>query len=199
MKVFTTFLILILATASAFASIDPQDLTVQRDVTSGTIVMRSTVALSQAASFEITDAFGNVVYVDSVAKGDFVNKRFKEVLFSGNTYNIIVTDKMGKTTLPLKMNAKYSIAKVDKATHLVYPTMNFKSDRTMVVAYTNKTGKRVDIKIANDKGETVFTDQVSGPEDIRRAYQLDQLQSGAYQLIVSSGDVKNHTTAFALQ
>jgi len=67
--------------------------------------------------------------------------------------------------------------------------MNFHADRTMVVAYDNKSGQRVDIKIANAKGQTVFSDKVSGVEGVRRAYQLDKLQSGDYKLIVSSRDV----------
>lgn len=200
MKLFTTIFFLVFATASALASINPQDLTVQQDITSGTIVFRSTIALPIASAFEITDAFGNIIFVDSIAKGQFVNKRFKAHMFTSNTYNVIISSDAGKTTLPLKMTDKGAIANTAKAKHLLYPTMNFRSDRTLVVAYGNKSGKRVDITIANHRGETVFTDQVSSSsEGIRRAYKLDQLQSGAYQLIVSSRDVKNHTTAFALR
>lgn len=200
MKQFTLFFLLVFASATAVASIEPQDLTVQHDVTSSTIIIRSTVALPLAAVFEITDAFGNLVHTDSVAKGDFVNKRFKAVMFADRTYTIAITDQAGKTTLSLKMNSPLAIIKTMKAKHVVYPTMDFRSDRTLILAYENQSGQRVDIKIANDKGETVFKDQVSsGTEDIHRAYRLDQLQSGAYQLIVSSRDVKNHTTAFALR
>ncbi|MFT4751960.1 MAG: hypothetical protein ACJATN_002785 [Neolewinella sp.] len=200
MKLFATFFLLIFATASAIASIEPQDLTIQQDVTSSTIVIRSTVALPLAAAFEITDALGNLVYTASVAKGDFVNKRFKSVMFSDRAYTIDITDQAGKTTLSLKMNSQSAIDNTIKVKHVVYPTMNFRSDRTLILAYENLSKQRVNIKIANDRGETVFTDQVSsGTEEVHRAYQLDQLQSGAYQLIVSSRDVKNHTTAFALR
>lgn len=200
MKLFITFLLLVFATASALASIEPQDLTIQQDVTSGTLVFRSTIALQIAYAFKINDAFGNLVYSDSIAKGEFVSKRFKTHMFTSHTYNVIISSNAGKTTMPLKMTAKGAIVNTAKAKHLIYPTMNFPSGRTLVVAYDNKSGQRVDIKIANDKGETVFTDQVSsGTEDVRRAYQLDQLQSGAYHLIVSSRDVKNYTTAFALR
>jgi len=199
MKLFTTIFLLVFAAATASASIEPQDMTVQRDVTSGTLIFRSTVALPQAALFEITDPFGNIIYADSVAKGDFVNKRFQAVVFTASAYKLTISDQAGKTTLPLKMNAKGSLVNAGKAKHIVYPTMNFRSDRTLVVAYANKSGQRVDIKIANQQGQTVFQDHVTGAEGVRRAYQLDKLQSGDYQLIVSSRDVKNHTTAFALR
>jgi hypothetical protein len=200
MKLFTTIFLLVFATASALASIDPQDLTVQQDVTSGTIIFRSTIALPVASAFKIADAYGNIVHTDSIAKGDFVNKRFKAQLLMSNTYNVIISSQAGKTTVPIKLTSKGIIANIEKAKYLVYPTMNFRSDRTLVVAYDNKSGKRVDIKIANDKGETIFTDQVaSSTTGIHRSYELGKLQSGAYQLIVSSRDVKNHTTAFALR
>lgn len=201
MKLFTTIFLLVFAAATALASIEPQDLTVQRDVTSGTLIFRSTVAFSHAAAFELTDPFGNVVFTDSVAKGEFVNKRFQEAMFTASAYKVTITDKVGQTTLPLKMNAEESLVNAAKVKRYLFPTMNFRSDRTLVVAYANQSGQRVNIKIANEKGETVFTDQVSGTgtEGIHRAYQLDKLQSGAYQLIVSSRDVKNHTTAFALR
>lgn len=199
MKLFTTILLLVFAAATATASISPQDLTVQHDVTSGTIVFRSTVAMPHAAAFELSDVNGNIIHLDSVAKGDFVNKRFKAVSFTGSNYKVTISDKMGQTTLPLKLNAKDGIVNANKAKHIFFPTLDFHADRTMVVAYDNKSGQRVDIKIANAKGKTVFSDQVSGVEGVRRAYQLDQLQSGDYKLIVSSRDVKNHTTAFALR
>ncbi len=199
MKLFTTILLLVFSVATAAAAIEPQDITVQRDVTSGTLIFRSTIAMPQAAAFELTDALGNVIHLDSVAKGAFLNKRFKAAVFTANTYKVVISDKIGQTILPLKVNTKGAVVNADKVKHLVYPTMNFHADRTMVVAYDNKSGQRVDIKIANAKGQTVFSDKVSGVEGVRRAYQLDKLQSGDYKLIVSSRDVKNHTTAFALR
>ncbi len=199
MKLFTTIFLLVFAAASAFASIEPQDITVQRDVTSGTLIFRSTIAMPLVAVFELKDNSGNVVFTDSVAKGDFINKRFKAALFPSNTYKIVVSDETGQTTLPIKVSTNGLVVNTAKAKHLSYPTMNFHTERTLVVAYNNKSKQRVDIKIANHKGQTVFSDQVSGTEGVRRAYQLDQLESGDYQLIVSSRDVKNYTTAFALR
>jgi len=198
MKLFTTIFLLVFALASASASIAPQDITVQRDVTSGTIIFRSTVAVPHSATFELTDASGNLIHTCSVAKGDFVNKRFRAVSFTGSDYRVTISDKEGQTILPLKLDPQGAFVQSNKVKHLLYPTMNFRSERTLVVAYANKSKKRVDIKIATAEGQTVFSDKASG-EGVRRAYQLDKLQSGNYQLIVSSGDVKNHTTAFALR
>lgn len=198
MKLLTTILTLILATATLLASIDPQDLTVQRDVTSGTVVFRSTIALPAATEVAIADNFGNVIYTDSVGGGNFLNKRFPVSSFSGNNYTLILSDKIGRTTLPLKLDGKSSVVVTEKVHQVIYPSIDLRSERTLVVDYQNRSGRRVDIKIANNAGQTVFTDSVNG-NDVTRAYRLDQLLAGDYQVTVSSRDVKNHTMAFALK
>lgn len=198
MKLLTTILTLILATATAMASIDPQDLTVQRDVTSGTVIFRSTIELPAATEVAIADNYGNVIYTDSVRGGNFLNKRFPVSSFSGNSYSLILSDKIGRTTLPLKLDGKRGVVVTEKIQHVIYPSIDLRSERTLVVDFENKSGRRVDIKIANRKGETVFTDSVNG-NDVSRAYRLDELNAGDYQVIVSARDVKNHTTAFALE
>ena len=199
MKLVTTLFLLVFAAATATASIEPQDLTVQRDVTSGTLIFRSTIALEQDAAMSLVDNFGNTIYTDSVAKGKFINKRFPAGVFTATSYQLVVSDQAGRTVLPLKVSDKGVAANFEKAKHLLFPTMDFHSERTLVVACENAGGNRVDIKIADAEGKTVFTDKVSGSEGVRRAYQLDRLKSGQYQLIVSTRDVKNHTTAFALR
>jgi len=198
MKLLTTILTLILATATALASIDPQDLTVQRDVTSGTVIFRSTIALPAATEVAIADNFGKVIYTDSVGGGNFLNKRFPVSSFSGNSYSLILSDKIGRTTLPLKLDSKRGVVVTEKIQHVIYPSIDLRAERTLIVDFENKSGRRVDIKIANQKGETVFTDSVNG-NDVSRAYRLDELNAGDYQVIVSARDVKNHTTAFALE
>lgn len=197
MKLLITILTIILATGSALASVDPQDLTVQHDVTSGTIVFRSTVALPFAAEVAIADAFGQVIYTDSVARGTFLNKRFPVSSFSSNNYSLIISDEQGRTSLPLRFNNEKGIALTNKARHLLYPSIDLRAERTLVVDYQNKSGRRVDIKIANLEGETLFTDFADG-NDVSRAYRLDKFNAGDYQVIVSGRDVKNHTMAFAL-
>jgi len=198
MKVSTTILTLILATATAMASIDPQDLTVQRDVTSGTMIVRTTVALEHAAKIVLLDAFNNEVYSDSVQRGAFINKRFPLKSFPLSSYRLIITDNYGKTEQPLSMKSRGAIAKASSASRLVYPRVDLRAERTLVLDYANATGRKVNVRIANQAGETVFSDQVSG-EDVQKSYDLDALASGDYEVIVSARDVKEYTTSFALR
>lgn len=198
MKLLTTILTLILATASALASIDPQDLTVQRDVTNGTVIFRSTIALPAATEVAIEDGYGNVIYTDSVGGGNFLNKRFPVSSFSANSYKLILSDEIGRTTIPLRFEDENGVVDTERVHQVIYPSIDLRAERTLVVDYQNKSGRRVDIKIANHEGETVFTDSVNG-NDVSRAYRLDRLHAGDYQVIVSSRDVKRHTMAFALE
>lgn len=199
MKLFTTILLLIFASASAVASVDPLDLTVQRDVTNGTLVIRSIVGLERAASFEVYDDLSNLVHTDSVIKGDFINKRFPIAGFVRKTYRVVITDTRGRTTLPLRMTTSGNILNLKDATVLIFPRVDLRAERMLVIDYTNKGGRRVEISIANNVGDVVFSDVVNGKEEVQRAYQLNQLADGDYQLIVSARDVKNHATAFALR
>lgn len=188
-----------LSTAAALASVNPLDLTAQRDVTSGTLVIRSSIGLEYAASFEVFDDIGNVLYSDSVIAGDFINKRFPAAAFVRNTYNLVITDERGRTTQPLRMNNRGNILDPADAEVLFFPRVDLREERMLVIGYTNKGGRRVNISIADVNGEVVFSDVVNGKEEVQRAYRLDQLADGDYQLIVSARDVKNHATAFALR
>lgn len=198
MKLFLTLLALLTASLAALASPEPQDVTVQRDVTSQTMIVRSTVALSQATAFRIVDAHGTAVYTDSVRAGDYINKRFPLAALPGHRYAIEITDGAGRTVLPFRPRARGRIALLTEAKHDVYPHIDLRAERTLVVDCDNATGRRVDIRIKNQAGHTVFTDSVTGVTAVQRAYRLDRLNAGEYQVIVSGRDVADHSMAIAL-
>jgi len=187
------------ATAPAMASVNPLDLTAMRDLTNGTLVIRSIVGLENAASFEIYDDIGNVLFSDSVVAGDFINKRFPAAAFVRNTYKLVITDTRGRTTQPLRMDTKGNLLDHTTAEVLLFPRVDLRAERMLVIGYTNKGGRRVNISIADRNGDIVFSDVVNGKEEVQRAYRLDQLAVGNYQLIVSARDMKNHATDFALR
>ena len=187
------------ATASAQASVNPLDLTAQRDVTGGTLVIRSIVELKRAASFKVFDDLGNLLFADSVDAGNFINKRFSNTAFVRNTYKLVITDTRGRTTQLIRMNATGNLLSPDDAEVLLFPRIHLRAERMLVLDYTNKGGRRVNISITDTNGDLVFSDVVNGKEKIQRAYRLDQLANGDYQLIVSTRGVKSHATAFALR
>ncbi|MEM9930080.1 MAG: hypothetical protein AAF840_09700 [Bacteroidota bacterium] len=199
MKLLTTIFIFFLATAAAFASIHPEDLTVQRDVTSGTLVFRSIIPMENTAKVQIVDWFGNAIYSGTLNQGDFLNKRFREAGFKSKSYRLIITDTVGRTTLPFQLRPSGQLVDLAKADCLAFPQVDIRDERMLVVDYKNKSGKRVDIRIANREGETVFSDSVNGTKNVQRAYQLNQLSEGDYQIIVSARELKDYTLAFALR
>ncbi len=198
-KVITTLLVLIFATAAAVAAISPFDLTIQRDVTSGTIVFRSTIPMDYAASILIEDLFGNALYEGRLNRGDFLNKRFREAGFTSKNYRLVVVDTLGQTTLPFQLRPAGQLVDFAAADQLFFPRVDLRAERMLVVDYNNKSGRRVDIRIANTDGETVFSDSVNGTKNVQRAYQLNQLSEGDYQVTVSARDIKDYTLAFALR
>jgi hypothetical protein len=199
MKLVTTIFVLLFATASAQASVNPLDLTAQRDITNETLIIRSIVGLERAASIEVFDDLGNLLFADSVGAGNFINRRFSTKSFVRSTYSLVITDTRGRTTQLLRMNVAGNLLSPDDAEVLLFPRVDLRAERMLVLDYTNKGGRRVNITIANKEGDVVFSDVVNGKEEVQRAYRLDQLADGDYHLIVSARDVKNHATAFALR
>jgi hypothetical protein len=199
MRLIILIFVLLFATTGAQASIDPLDLTAQRDVTGGTLVIRSIVGLERAASFQVYDDLDNLLFTDAISAGDFINKRFTTATFVRNTYKLVITDTRGRTTLLLRMNGSSNLLDLNDAKVLLFPRVDLRAERMLVLDYTNTGGRRVNISITNTNGDIVFSDVVNGKEEVQRAYRLDQLADGDYQLIVSARDVKHHATAFALR
>ncbi len=199
MKLLTTILALIFATATAVAAINPVDLTIQRDVTSGTIVFRSVIPMEFSAKYLIEDTHGNTVFNGQLNAGDFLNKRFREAGFTSTKYRLVVTDTVGRTTLPFQVNTTGQLVDFTGADQLYFPRVDLRDERMLVLDYNNKSGQRVDIRIANNDGDTVFSDSVSGTKNVQRAYRLNKLAEGNYQMIVSGRELKDYTLAFALR
>lgn len=197
MKYILTLLTLFFASATALASIDPQDLTIQRDPTSGTLIVRTTVAVDQDAAFRVLDRRGNAVYNDSVRAGGFVNKRFPLTAFPPGSYTVELTDQMGATTWPLRPRGNGPVTDLAAAVRVTYPRIDLRDERTLVVDYANRDGKRVSIRIADAAGRTVFSDQVDGK--VQRAYRLDQLALGDYRVVVDGRSLKTYTQDIALR
>jgi hypothetical protein len=199
MRLVTIIFVLLFATTSVQASVNPLDLTAQRDITSGTLIIRSIVGLERTASIEVFDDLNNLLFADSVVAGDFINRRFSTKSFVRSTYKLVITDTRGRTTQLIRMNVPGNLLSPEDAEVLLFPRVDLRAERMLVLDYTNKGGRRVNISIANTEGDIVFSDVVNGKEEVQRAYRLDQLADGDYHLIVSARDVKNHATAFALR
>ena len=198
MKLLTSLLLTLLASTTVLASIDPQDLTVQSDPTSQTMIVRTIIPLEQDAALTLTDRNGRVVYKDSVPAGDFINKRFPLKVLNCTEYRLTISDRRGETVQPIRPQNKERIANPAEASRRSFPSVDLHDERTLVVGYANQTGKRVQIRIDDQKGKTVLTDEVDGTT-VQRSYQLNRLTSGNYRVTINARDVKNYSTAIALR
>lgn len=198
MKLLTSILLVAFASTTVLASIDPQDITVQRDPTSQTLIVRTTIALDRAAAFTLTDADGRTIYTDSVGAGQFVNKRFPLNAFPQRDYELTISDRRGATTQPFRPHAQGGVTDRSQAQRLAYPRIDLRDERTLVVDYRNQSGKRVSIRLADQAGNTVFSDKVEGTA-VQRSYRLTNLDRGDYQVTVNGRDLKDYTTAIALR
>ena len=198
MKVLTTLMVLLLVSLGMQASVDPYDVVVSEDRTSGTILLRTTIPLANKTEMSILDRAGNSLFSQSLAGNRFLNKRFKRASLPNGDYYLVFSDSLGRTTIPLSVSREAIIGDIQGAIQVIYPTLDLQNKRMLVLYYDNQTGKRVNVRLTNENGDQVFSDQLVG-ESIKRSYQLKNLDAGNYFVTVSSRDVKSYTAAIALQ
>lgn len=198
MKVLTTLMVLFLTNLGLGAAIDPYDLVVLEDPTTSTIVIRSTIPLKETTEMSIIDQQGGYAFRQQLVGDAYLNKRFSRQGIPNGEYTLVFQDSKGKTEVPFKVSNQTVIANLTEASHVAYPSVRLHQERMLVVNYKNESGKRVDLRLFNAEGQEVFSEKVAGAT-IRRSYQLNQLEPGAYTLSVSSRSIKNYTAAIALE
>ena len=179
------------------ASVDPYDVVVVEDPTNATVLFRTTVALPYATDLRLLDDGERVIYQQTVAAGAFVNLRLRRNGIPVGNYTLVFTDEKGKTECPFAIVRNALAYDFREARQTIYPRVDLRDERLLVVNYDNDSGKRVNVRLTNEAGREVFSDKVAG-ESIRRSYQLNELAAGTYTVTVSSTDVKNYTAAIAL-
>ncbi|MEM1221004.1 MAG: hypothetical protein AAGH79_18930 [Bacteroidota bacterium] len=196
-KLLFALLLLVTNSIGLSASVNPHDLIVRVDVSSATFVVRSTIPMNAETKIELLNADGLGLYNGTIAEKHYLNKRFPLASIADGEYQLILSDLRGKTIQPLVVKKGVITQDLALAKQQFFPRVDLQDNRLMVVRYNNKEGNRINISVANGSGETVFQDQVKG-EDIKRAYQLDKLEAGAYYVTFSSRTVRKHTVAIAL-
>lgn len=199
MKTLTTIVAVLLLSLGLGASVDPYDIIVVEDETNETVLFRSTIAFSHATTVTLESLLIGTIYSIDVATDGFLNSRIRKEGIPTGAYELVITDERGRTVIPFNLNNRSGLrCNYAEARNILYPTVNLKDERVLVVKYANESGKRVNLRLTNADGQEVFAVKLEG-ETIRRAYQLDQLEAGEYTVTVSSRHVKNYTAAIALQ
>lgn len=194
-----TFLFtLLFATATVLsASVNPIDLVVQTDPTSHTLTLRTTISVEHPTTVKLVDKDGIILHTTKLAVGDYLNSRFQLSALPSGTYAVEVSDALGKTTQPLVLDAYGISADPALATRTYYPSVNL-DDKLLTINYLNRSGHRVNIRLADAKGNEVLTEQLAPSPTVRRAYSLEKLPAGDYYVTVSSRDVPSYTTSLKL-
>lgn len=196
-KLLFALLLLVTNSIGLSASVNPYDLIVRVDVSSGTFVIRASTPMVADTKIDLMNDNGIGLYNGTIAANHYLNKRFPLASLADGKYQLILTDSIGKTVQPLVVSKGQVIQDLALAKRQLFPRINLREERLLVVNYTNIEGSRMNISLTDDAGKTIFEDQAKG-EVIKRAYQLDKLEAGAYYVTFSSKTVRKHTVAFAL-
>ncbi|MTB50759.1 hypothetical protein [Lewinella sp. W8] len=199
MKTFLTTLFCLFAFATASASVNPIDLIIMADRTSKTVILRTTTDVEHPTRIEIIDARGATLYVDNLATGDFLNKRFELSTLPQGKYQLVVEDTVGRTVQPIEITNDVVVANPREATRHFFPSIRLKDANLLTINYLNPSGKQVAISVKDDEGNEVFADRIKGVNSVQKMYDLQQLPAAKYTVTLTSRDVKNYVQAIALK
>lgn len=180
------------------ASVNPIDLIVQADPTSRTLTVRMTTGVERPTTVRIVDRAGLVLHTTKLDSGEYLNTRFKLSALPIGTYDVEVSDRFGKTTQPLVIDAQGITADPGMATRTNFPHVKLK-EKLLTVNYLNTSGRGVTIRIVDTKGNEVLEDRIKGTASVNKAYSLERLPAGDYSVTVNATDIPAHTTSLALK
>ncbi|MCP9237120.1 hypothetical protein [Lewinella sp. JB7] len=195
----TILLTLLLVTAAAVlpASVKPADLIVQADPASRTLTLRTTSGMDVPTTLKIIDENGLVLHTSQLDSGAYLSKRFQLDALPAGKYSVVLTDVVSTTSQPIVIDHQGVFADPALATRTYYPHVELKDD-LLTVNYLNHTGRSVYIRLYDQYGQEVIADRRPGTAVVQRAYNLENLPTGEYFVMISSGDIKSHTTSLLL-
>ena len=199
MKVLFTTLAFVFCVTILTASIDPYDMVILADPTSGSVVVRSTVPLSHAGTLVLEDARGRQLFNGEIAEGGYISKRFPIKYLPTGKYLLTLTDATGRTSLPF--NCQHGVANYSPRDghRTIFPSVNLGRDKKLTISYPASGGRPIEIALRQDDGAAVFTDQVQADVAIRKAYRLNALAAGSYVLTVEQEADIIHRTSITLR
>lgn len=199
MKAVPFILALFLTAATAGASVNPYDIVVQADGTSQTLILRTTTDVAQDTEVSIRDHRGHTLYSKSLTTGSFLNTRFALSALPTGDYDLVIQDRIGRTTQPVRVTGAGITADPAAARRVFFPQCDVQDGRTLRINYLNHRGQRVDIRVEDATGREVFSDFVNGSTPVQRAYELSRLPRGQYSVRITAKTIDTYTTTFELR
>ncbi len=83
-----------------------------------------------------------------------------------------------------------SAGKVVAAEKFAYSLYAINETTKFRLAFENQQGSAVSVKVYDEKGMLVFTDNIKNATEMKRNYDLAELGRGVYTVEISSGDFK---------
>jgi len=199
MKTVFSILCLLVFSSLATASVDPFDIVILADHSNESVVFRTTINFEQTTDFEILNAYGDLVFQEELAPGNFLNKRFKRNNFPTGKYIVILADEKGRTELPIVIGDRSLTINRAAALRTQFPVVNLNESGVLVVNCRNKPCPKVSLKLTDKSGEEIFSEEMDGKATVRRSYQLNRLAAGEYLVTISSNNLNNYTAAITLR
>ena len=125
----------------------------------------------------IRNESGEVIYRDAI-KAKEINKIYDLRQYGNGKYMVEVKANNFTERKTLEI----------KGAELLEPTIDTNENANMLsISYRNQSKEEVSVVIANNAGETVFS-EASAEKEYKKRFDLEKLPAGDYQVILSNGN-----------
>lgn len=140
--------------------------------------------LAGKATVRLRAANGEVLAQEDVDGTVYFAKIFNLEQLPAGEYQVSIATDTRETVQPLYINDKGVVLDLAARHELFVPTINVKADHIDVSLFNNRIAS-VEVKIIDDKGDVIFSDEAANIIKLERRYNTAKLAKGNYIFSVS--------------
>lgn len=140
--------------------------------------------LAGKATVRLRAANGEVLAQEDVDGTVYFAKIFNLEQLPAGEYQVSIATDTRETVQPLHITDKSVVLDLAARHELFVPTINVKADFIDVSLFNNRIAS-VEVKIINDNGDTIFSDEAANIIKLERRYNTAKLAKGNYILSVT--------------
>lgn len=150
------------------------------------MVLKMDAPLRVATKLEITDSRGVVIYSDNLPAKATLARQFKLEQFATGNYELVITDELFETIYSFKVTANGIKIDTSDVRQTAFPVLSIQ-ENTATLNYLNNEKLAVQVKIIDEAGSTIYTDEIRTRGVVMRTYDLSNLKESDYHMVVTAG------------
>ncbi len=150
------------------------------------VIIEANIPQAQSANLEITNlGTQEVLYSDKLQVPDRHKAVYNLEALPEGKYSLVIKD--GNTTHEKDIMLSEGNSYLIKEATYTAPVFETTGDGKLFVRYLNHSGEKVSVSFFKDS-ENFFSDEIGIPTSFERSYNLKNLESGNYSVVLKTGN-----------